>query len=219
MIGGHYGIKKTCNQLQRRPYWISWRKDCERFVRRCPQCATYRRGKPPRLEQYYGMRVDRTSFQKHDWVWYLHPRRRIGKSPKWQRLYTGPYLVTKKLGPVNYLIQKSARSDPIVVHVDKLKTYIGDTPMSWLLNSSSPTPEDANIDDCEMIRQDNPGNSLRSPNAREISQQSTTKLSRENDETDNSVTESVNVDNHTEQDRSTRVRRRPNWLNDFVTEM
>jgi transposase InsO family protein len=101
------------------------------LARECLQSQAARRKK------YYDMRVNFTSFQKHDWVWYFYPRRVTGRSPKWQRLYTGPFLVTEKLGPVNYIIQRSAKADPIVVHVDKLKAYEGDTPKSWLLSQAT----------------------------------------------------------------------------------
>jgi hypothetical protein len=47
-------------------------------------------------------------------------------------LYNGPFLVISKLGPVNYIIQKTAKSDPKVPHVDKLKPFYGATPKSWI---------------------------------------------------------------------------------------
>lgn len=76
------------------------------------------------------MKVNHTEFRQHDWVWYFYPRKRTGKSPKWQRLYGGPFLVIERLGPV---IQRSAKADPMIVHVDKLKLFEGDRPVSWLL--------------------------------------------------------------------------------------
>jgi hypothetical protein len=79
------------------------------------------------------MKLHRNVFKKHDWVWYFHPRRRTGKSIKWQKLYTGPYLVIDKVGLVNFITQKSARADSMVVHIDKLKHYEGEKPKSWLL--------------------------------------------------------------------------------------
>jgi len=36
------------------------------------------------------------------------------------------------LGPVNLRIQKGPRTGPIVVHVDKVNRYFGETPVSWL---------------------------------------------------------------------------------------
>jgi len=91
------------------------------------------RAQSARRKKYYDMRVRETTFQKHDWVYYFYPRRRVGKSPKWQRLYIGPFLVTERLGPVNYVIQRSAKADPLIVHIDKLKAYEGDPPVNWLI--------------------------------------------------------------------------------------
>jgi hypothetical protein len=50
------------------------------------------------------------------------------------RHYTGPFLVMEKLGPVNYIIQKSQKADPIIVHVDKLKAFEGEPPSNWSLS-------------------------------------------------------------------------------------
>jgi hypothetical protein len=41
--------------------------------------------------------------------------------------------VTDRLGPVNYVIQRSAKADPLIVHVDKLKAYEGTPPVNWLI--------------------------------------------------------------------------------------
>jgi hypothetical protein len=98
------------------------------LARECLRKATNRRKK------YYDLKVNSTTYQKNDWVWYYYPRRYSGKSPKWQRHYTGPFLVIEKLGPVNYIIQKSLKADPIIVHVDKLKAYEGETPSNWSLS-------------------------------------------------------------------------------------
>jgi len=42
-------------------------------------------------------------------------------------------LVVKELPPVNYVIQKSKKSRPLIAHVDKLKSWVSDNPpKSWL---------------------------------------------------------------------------------------
>jgi len=48
MTGGHLGVKKTLNQVQRRFYWTTWRSDAMRYCRRCPECNAYHRGQLPR---------------------------------------------------------------------------------------------------------------------------------------------------------------------------
>jgi len=53
----------------------------------------------------------------------LLPEDEAGTSPKWTRFYTGPYRVVRKINDVNYVIQSTARSRQIVVHINKLKPY------------------------------------------------------------------------------------------------
>ena len=69
----------------------------------------------------YGVKVRGTPYEVGDSVWYYYPRKYTRKSPKWQRCYIGPYRVTRVLPPVNYVIQRSEKSKPFVVHADKLK--------------------------------------------------------------------------------------------------
>ena len=56
----------------------------------------------------------------------------MGRSAKWTKWYTGPFLVVQQLGPVTFLIQKNVRCKAQVVHVDKLKKCEGPTPRAWL---------------------------------------------------------------------------------------
>ena len=105
-----------------------------------------------RRKATYDIRVKEVAFTVGDWVWYWYPRRYQGKSPKWQKSYTGPYLITRIIQPVNYVLQKTARSKPFVVHVDKLKKCYGVTPVSWL---TTPVTEDATAT--------SPPTSMRSP--------------------------------------------------------
>jgi len=85
-----------------------------------------------RSKKPYDMRVKPTTYKVGDWVYYFCPRHRVGRSPKWQRFYSGPFLVIELLGTVNLRIQKSARANPMVVYIDKVKQCMGETPVSWL---------------------------------------------------------------------------------------
>ena len=87
-----------------------------------------------RRKDQYDAKVKPMTFEVGTWVWYYSPRRYAGKYPKWMRNYSGPYLVTKALPPCDYVIQKGRRSTPFVAHQDKLKTFHGSTPLSWLQN-------------------------------------------------------------------------------------
>jgi len=76
--------------------------------------------------------VKELTFNVGDWVWYFYPRRYVQRSPKWSKNYDGPFLVTKVIPPSDYVIQRSQRSSPQVVHGNKLKLCYGETPKSWL---------------------------------------------------------------------------------------
>jgi RNase H-like domain found in reverse transcriptase/Reverse transcriptase (RNA-dependent DNA polymerase)/Integrase core domain/Integrase zinc binding domain/Zinc knuckle len=85
-------------------------------------------------KRYYDLRARPIQYKVGQWVWVYYPRRYIQRSPKWQRFYQGPYLITRKLNELNFAVQKSARSQPFVVHTDKLKPCLSTTPVSWLQN-------------------------------------------------------------------------------------
>ena len=48
MTGGHLGMRRTLSQLQRRAYWPGWKNEVNLHLKSCPNCARYRREKPPR---------------------------------------------------------------------------------------------------------------------------------------------------------------------------
>mgnify|MGYP006358000939 FL=1 len=85
-----------------------------------------------RRKREYDHNVRTRTFKTGTWVWYFYPRRYRGKSPKWSRHYTGPYLIVGEIPPCDVVLQKSARSKAFVAHVDKLKTFYGDPPLSWI---------------------------------------------------------------------------------------
>jgi len=90
------------------------------------------RANPERRKKEYNIKVKVEEFKVGDWVYYYYPRHFQSHSIKWQKSYIGRYLVVRIMEPVNCFIQKSAKSKPFVVHVDKLKTCFGSTPISWL---------------------------------------------------------------------------------------
>ena len=99
-----------------------------------------------RSKQYYDLKVRPKSFDVGSWIWVYNPRRYVGRSPKWQKLYTGPFLVVGKLGIVNLVVQRSPKANKQVIHVDKAKMCFGDTPKSWLPEEDRIELEDLQID-------------------------------------------------------------------------
>jgi hypothetical protein len=90
----------------------------------------------------YNLRVKPIDFTIGQWVWLYYPRKRAKIKTKWAKFYTGPYQIIGKLGPVLYRIQKSARSQPQVVYVDKLKPYVGVPPQRGIRDVQ---PEEVDI--------------------------------------------------------------------------
>jgi transposase InsO family protein len=89
-----------------------------------------------RRKATYDLRVRSKSFATGQWVWCYNPRKYRGRTPKWQRLYTGPYLVVREIPPANYVIQRTKQGPSKVVHGDKLKAWEGDPLPSWLETSA-----------------------------------------------------------------------------------
>jgi len=77
-----------------------------------------------RSKRHYDLRVRPVTFSEGQWVWIYHPRRYVGRSPKWQRWYTGPYLVEKAFNGVLYRVRRNPKAKPMVVHVDKMKACL-----------------------------------------------------------------------------------------------
>jgi len=84
-----------------------------------------------RRKRGYDLRVKPALFEKGDWVLYYSPRRYKGRSPKWMKCFTGPFMVQRSCGPVNYVLQRSAKAKPFVAHVDKLRLHYGKTKGEW----------------------------------------------------------------------------------------
>ena len=95
------------------------------------------RANAERRKRHYDIQVKAERFAVGDWVFYHYPRRYQSRSPKWQKSYVGPYLIVRVIEPSNCVLQKSAKSTPFVVHVDKLKRCYGATPISWLSTEST----------------------------------------------------------------------------------
>ena len=85
-------------------------------------------------------------------------------------MYIGPFLIVRVIPPCNFVLQKNARSKPIVTHTDKLKKCWGPTPKSWLTESdvtAAPTPSVDVEKDQKPSSEDESGIALQSPAGRE----------------------------------------------------
>ena len=84
----------------------------------------------------YGIRVRQQKFNVGDWVWYYYLRRYKGKSPKLQKNYIWPYVIIRVIEPSNYVLQKSPKAKPFVVHVDKIKQCYNPSTPNWVIDDT-----------------------------------------------------------------------------------
>jgi len=85
------------------------------------QCAERRKDR-------YALNVKEMKFNEGDWVWRYYPRNRPNLSPKWQKMYQGPFHVIKVISPTCVTVQMKAGAKPINLHVDQLKLFRGERP-------------------------------------------------------------------------------------------
>ena len=63
------------------------------------------------------------------WVWVYHLP---SDKQNFGRCWKGPYLVVDKLGELNYRVQEKPESRVLTLHIDHIKSYEHETPLSWL---------------------------------------------------------------------------------------
>ena len=102
-----------------------------------------------RNKKYYDVGVKTNSYNIGDWVLYYLPKATVGRSVKFEKLFSGPFLVVKKYNEVTYGIQASKKSQVKTVHIDKLKHWFGDTPNAWIEKNADNDMDDLNLEPCE----------------------------------------------------------------------
>ena len=84
-----------------------------------------------RQKRNYDRSARESVFKKGKFVWLHNNQRRPRLSKKLMLPWEGPYLIVTELSDVTCRIQKTARSKPKVVHVDRLKLYEGPELKGW----------------------------------------------------------------------------------------
>ena len=74
-----------------------------------------------RMKRYYDASVRPQSYEVHEQVLYYDPRKKRGKFAKWHVCWKGPMKVEHRLNDINYILCKTAKSKPFVVHVDHMR--------------------------------------------------------------------------------------------------
>src|SRR6218665_3310137 len=143
--GGYLEARRFKHRVGLRANWAGWARNVKRYDERCYQRCQYRRWPPPERQSIHAdyikerlqkardlgkaadMRIRPVSYKKDDIVYFVSPRRYVGRSRKWDRHFTGPYRVVQQFRPVNYIVQRSARAKPYRIHVDKRRLCHHDT--------------------------------------------------------------------------------------------
>jgi len=104
--------------------------------------------------KYYDASVKPKQFEENKEVLLFDLCKKRGQFAKWQVTWKGPFIVKKRLNDCNYVLQKSAKSRPIVVHVDQMRKYLREQDDSNAENADMPP-----LSDNSNVRE----RSLRSP--------------------------------------------------------
>ena len=102
-------------------------------------------------KKYYDIKKNLHHYKRGDAVWLKVHRKWVGKSPKLQMHWEGPYLVVSKRSDLVYEIQRSINEKPKFAHHDHLKKYIG--PYDMWLPVLETIPEE-NIQDVETVQEE-----------------------------------------------------------------
>ena len=78
-------------------------------------------------KRHFDKNVRMVTYSPGDIVWLYRPVTKRGQTHKLCRFWTGPFLILDKINEVNYRIQASPRSKPLIVHADRLKPSEGIT--------------------------------------------------------------------------------------------
>lgn len=103
----------------------------ERLRYACDFVQKFAQTRMERMKKAYDTHVKPKTFHIGQLVYYYYPRRRQNKYNKWQSNYLGVYKIIQILNSTNCVIQRTPRSRGFVTHFDKLRAYLGSTPITW----------------------------------------------------------------------------------------
>jgi hypothetical protein len=83
-------------------------------------------------KNYYDRKSKNREFEVGQSVWLYNPKRRVGRTPKLDKSWEGPYGIVTLIGPVLAEIQRCRSSKPKIVHVDKLAPTKVPVKMDWV---------------------------------------------------------------------------------------
>ncbi|XP_022093234.1 uncharacterized protein LOC110980655 [Acanthaster planci] len=82
-------------------------------------------------KQQYDRRAQEGGFEPGQAVWLFTPKKKVGHSPKLQPWWDRSFAVLQRLNDVTYKVQRSVRAKAQIVHLNRLKRYLGDVQLGW----------------------------------------------------------------------------------------
>ena len=105
-----------------------------------------------RQKCYYDRKANGKSYNSGDLVWLHEPTRKLGRCPKLQRYWKGPFTVLQKINDLLYRIQWSPKTKPKVVHFDRLKEYRNRGSLHGGKSHTTKDIADVNEQDSSIVR-------------------------------------------------------------------
>ena len=129
-----YGIPPESQEIECTIQYVEWLKSALRLsfqvVNENLKVAAKRQKK------YYNRKATETEYQVGSFVWRFYPP---FADKKLALGWIGPYLIIKKVSEVTYSLQKSPTSPVVNVHVDYIKSYLGEnSPTPWIDSDGNP---------------------------------------------------------------------------------
>ena len=79
--------------------------------------------KSQRAKALYDRKARQIHYEPGHKVWLYNPRRIVGRTPKLQSNWEGPYEVGKRLNDVVYCIRKSKKHKNKIIYLDRLASF------------------------------------------------------------------------------------------------
>uniref|UniRef100_A0A1I8HCD6 C-type lectin domain-containing protein n=1 Tax=Macrostomum lignano TaxID=282301 RepID=A0A1I8HCD6_9PLAT len=134
---GHLGQRRVLRALRERSWWPDMREDVRDWVRSCLVCQR-RKGAPKQ-----GRFPEIADFKTGDRVMLTHQTMKHGQCKSLSNRWSGPFIILKKIGPVNYRLQAVNGRRRLLVHHDPLKRFVDPPNLS-----DKPPAKPATKDDC-----------------------------------------------------------------------
>jgi len=160
--------------------------------------------------------VRANEYKRGQWVYYFNPRKFVGRQDKWERKYTGPFLIIGTPSPVTVQLQRSKGAETMTVHIDKVKPFLGEVPKSWL--ADEPSSDIAKLPE-RPDGKSTEATSVKEPNKESSSEKVYAKSAEDelaNEESATGTNIDYEVDNTQPLDRPRREVRAPKYLGEYV---